>query len=252
VVGQGCAIDPERYLILGIDFAADQTGARAPSTYEQAEALGAALALSGRDYFDLIIGASYGGMVALAFAERAPANVERLVIISAPASPHPYATGIRELQRRIVELGLQNGGPDAALSIARGLAMLSYRTPRELAERFEGGLLSDEALNTSDIGAYLRGRGEVFATVMTPHRFLSLSASIDRHRVTPENVQSQTLLIGATTDQLVPPEQLIELGARLNGSSQLHLIDSLYGHDMFLKEPVEISQAITRFRAGVS
>ena len=247
LVREGGGVDLSRFRIVGLDFAADETGRFAPTSAEQAEAMLAALDAAGIEKAHAIVGASYGGMVALAFAALYPERVERIVAISAPACPHPFATGMRELQRRVVDLGIRNGDSDEALSIARGLAMLSYRTADEFAERFGAGIASGECLQTSEPGEYLRARGDRFRTVMTPQRFLSLSASIDRHKVEPERIEVPTLLIGATSDQLVPPVQLEALHDRLGGASELHLLPCLYGHDMFLKEPEALAALVKPF-----
>jgi homoserine O-acetyltransferase len=236
LVGDGRAVDPARHFVVGLDFAADPSGAAAPTTDEQAQVLLAALDALGRARADVIVGASYGGMVGLALAARAPARVGQLVVISAGAEPHPLATANRELQRRVVALGLQGGQGDEALAIARGMAMLTYRTPDEFAQRFEGGIDDCCPQTASAPGSYLRARGRDFRAVMSPERFLSLSASIDRHRVDPSQVSCPVLLIGADSDQLVPPVQMRSLAARLAGPAELHLLPCLYGHDMFLKE----------------
>ncbi|HEX8194393.1 MAG TPA: alpha/beta fold hydrolase, partial [Allosphingosinicella sp.] len=208
LVGRGEAIDPARHRILGLDFAADHAGRAAPSTADQARILVAALDAVGAARADLVLGASYGGMVALALAERHPDRVARVAAISAPSAPHPAATAQRELQRRVVALGLASGRGGDALAIARGMAMLTYRTPQEFAKRFAGGLPTGDPLDASEAGAYLRARGEAWRGVMTPERFLSLSASIDRHHADPARISCPVLLIGAATDRLVPPVQL--------------------------------------------
>jgi homoserine O-acetyltransferase len=246
LVGAGCAADPARHRILGLDFAADAGGRAAPSTADQARILCAALDALGVESALAIVGASYGGMVALAVGQHHPDRVERLVVISAGARPHPAATAIRELQRRVVALGLAEGNAREALSIARGLAMLTYRTPDEFAGRFAGGLPDERPLGPSEPGLYLRARGDAFADVMTPERFLSLSGSIDRHDVDPTRIACPVLLIGASTDQLVPPAQMEELAAGLP-DARLHLLDCLYGHDMFLKEAGRIGALIAPF-----
>jgi homoserine O-acetyltransferase len=247
LAGPGGAADPGRYRILGLDFIADPAGEAAPSPLDQAIALCAILDAVGVGKAHAVIGASYGGMIALALGQHFPDRVERLVVISADASPHPAATAIRELQRRIVALGLASGNADEALSIARGLAMLSYRTREEFAERFEGGIGGEATSGRSDPGAYLRSRGEAFVAKMTPQRFLSLSASIDRHRVDPARIRVPALLIGADSDQLVPPVQMETLAAALAGPVQLHLLPSLYGHDMFLKDADKVSALVETF-----
>ena len=249
LVGTGRAIDPARHLVVGLDFAADRTGQRAPSTEEQAQVLRAALDAIGVARADAIVGASYGGMVALAFAQLFAERVGKLVVISGGAEPHPAATAARELQRRVVGLGLETGRGDEALAIARGMAMLTYRTSEEFGERFSGGIDEASPLTASAPGGYLRRRGRDFIEVMSPERFLSLSASIDRHAADPNKISCPALLIGATTDQLVPPAQMKSLAASLAGPAELHLRPCLYGHDMFLKEAEAIGALIEPFLA---
>jgi len=250
LVGTGAVLDPTRMRILGLDFAADESGATAPSTAEQAEVLAAALDAAGAEAADLIVGASYGGMVALAFAEAFPGRVRRLALVCAPASPHPASTASRELQRRVVAMGLALGSGAEALSIARGMAMLTYRTPEEFAERFRGGADDPSSLCVSAPGAYLRARGDAYGKVMSPERFLSLSASIDRHRVDPARVPHPTLVIGAESDRLVPPDQLRALAGALP-DARLHFVDSLYGHDMFLKDAPALGRLIAPLLEGL-
>ncbi|GAA4815972.1 homoserine O-succinyltransferase [Sphingosinicella ginsenosidimutans] len=246
LVGPGLAVDPERHLVLGLDFAADESGRIAPTTHDQAEILAAAIEAAGVGAPTSIIGASYGGMIALALAEARPELVDRLVIISAPAAPHPAATAIREIQRRIVALGLETGRGAEAQSIARGLAMTTYRTHEEFAERFAGGIPAADPLSISAPGAYLRARGDAYGEVMSPQRFLSLSGSIDRHRVDPSAIAARTLVLGASSDRLVPPEQSRELAAALP-DAELHILDCLWGHDMFLKDAARLGALIGPF-----
>jgi homoserine O-acetyltransferase len=249
LVGPGCAIDPARHRIMGIDFAADESGQKAPSTDDQAEVLCAALDALGAAKAHAVVGASYGGMVGLSLGRHFPGRVDRLVVISAGARPHASATAIRELQRRIVALGIASGDAREALSIARGLAMTSYRTADEFARRFAGGLADEAALGPSEPGRYLRARGDAFVEMMPPGRFLSLSASIDRHEIEPERIACPVLLIGASSDRLVPPAQMEAL-ARTLPDARLHLLDCLYGHDMFLKEAERIGALVAPFLDG--
>jgi homoserine O-acetyltransferase len=247
LVGEGNTIDPRAVRVLGIDFCADETGKTAPSTRDQAEVVCAALDHLGVKRAHAVIGASYGGMIGLAIAQHFPDRIERLVVISAADTPHPAATAWRELQRRVVALGIESGTKAEALAIARGMGMMSYRTAPEFEKRFEGGLESEDTLGKTQPGEYLRARGEAFQRVMTPERFLSLSASIDRHKTDPEQIRTPTLLIGTETDQLVPGSQMESMAGRLAGPKELHILSSLYGHDMFLKEAERIGGLIKPF-----
>jgi homoserine O-acetyltransferase len=249
LVGSGKAVDPRHFHVIGVDFAADDSGVTAPSTADQARVLAAALHTIGVNRPAIIVGASYGGMVGLALAAAERERVDRLVIVSAGAEPHPASTAARELQRRVVSLGILAGRGDEALAIARGMAMLTYRTPAEFQARFDGGIPSEATLCSSEAGAYLRARGQAFQSIMSPGRFLSLSASIDRHRVDPTSVSVPSLVIGAHGDQLVPPGDLRSLTERLAGKTELHLLDSLFGHDMFLKEAGRVGKIVGPFLA---
>jgi homoserine O-acetyltransferase len=247
LAGDRKAIDPAHCRVLGIEFAADEEGKIAPSPKEQAEIIGLALDAVGVDRVHAIIGASYGAMVALALGQHFPERVERLVIVSAGAEPDPASTAARDIQRRIVALGLETGNGDEALAIARGLAMLTYRSREEFEQRFAGGIEGVETLSPSEPGSYLKARGEAYRAIMSPGRFLSLSASIDRHRVDPREIRAPALLIGSTSDRLVPPSQMESLGRLYGGPSRLQFVSSFFGHDMFLKDVAQFEGHVRAF-----
>ena len=122
VVGPGLALDTQRFRILSFDYlgaSADSTGPRdgAPfptvSAYDQAELLLRLINHLGIASLRAIAGASYGGMVALAFGERFPDRVARLIVISAADRAHPMASAWRVVQRRIVKFAIETGNPGA-------------------------------------------------------------------------------------------------------------------------------------------
>src|SRR5690349_14971718 len=78
--GRGRALDPAKRRVLGVDFLdggenADGTPLRVVTTHDQAAAIVSLLDRLGIRQLDAVIGASYGGMVALALAERWPERV---------------------------------------------------------------------------------------------------------------------------------------------------------------------------------
>ena len=252
IAGPGRPLDLGIRRVLGVDFlnGGDAADGR-PSfvtTHDQAAAIVDLLDALGIDALDAAIGASYGGMVALALAERWPERVRRLVAISAAHAPHPMATALRSVQRGIVELGIATGRAEEAMILARGLAMTTYRTAREFAGRFatEPRPAADErSVPEFDVERYLRRSGERFARVMTPARFLALSLSADLHRVEPEAVLVPTTLIAAQGDTLVPASQMRRLAARLPQLSGFVTLRTRRGHDAFLTETGRLGRSLS-------
>jgi homoserine O-acetyltransferase len=239
IVGHKRAVDTRGFRVLGIDWldggeGRDGRPLRAISTHDQADALAAVLDEHEVQSLHAIVGASYGGMVALAFADRYPTRVEHVVAISAPARAHPMSTALRSIQRRIVELGLETGRGRDAMAIARGLAMTTYRSAEEFGERFEAGR---EPKADNAVEGYLRHHGEKFAAVMSPARFLALSLSADSHCIDPTRIATRATFVAARGDTIVPIAQMDDLAARWAGSSRLIELPARTGHDAFLAEP---------------
>jgi homoserine O-acetyltransferase len=74
--------------------------------------------------------------------------------------------------------------------------------------------------------------------------FLVLSESIDLHRVDATQVRTPATLIAVREDQLVPFADMQALSARLSGPRQLIEINSIFGHDAFLKERAALTPII--------
>jgi homoserine O-acetyltransferase len=257
IAGRGRALDTTKYQLVGCDFIdggrrADGRPERIVRTHDQADAIVAALDEIGIDRVDAVVGASYGGMVALALAERYPRILDRLVIIGAAHEPHPMTTALRSIQRRIVELGIETEREQESLVIARSLAMTTYRSADEFAERFARTPLT---ITDNDavfpVESYLRHHGETFAARWSAERFLALSLSGDLHSVTPRNISTPTLLVAAEGDAIVPRAQMEQLARELGGPCRLVDLPSRNGHDAFLTEPVALG-AILRDELSTS
>lgn len=241
-VGPGRPFDPARCRVLSFDWVGRDGTLDAPiSSADQADALAVILDHLGIERLASIVGASYGAMVGLAFAERHPALVERLVVISGADRADPYAAAWRALQRRVLELG--RDGPEA-VALARQFAMLSYRTPEEFAERFDAAptWVGDRLRCAAE--DYLDAAGSRFAAVFSPIAFRRLSESIDQHRVDPARIRTPATIIAVEQDRLVPLDDLRRLSRELAGPTRLKVLRSIYGHDAFLKEPVQISRLV--------
>ncbi len=262
VVGRGCPLDANRFAILGFDFlggSGDTTGP-APagkafpsiSAFDQAEILHRLMAHLGIARLHAIVGASYGGMVALAFAQRFQAEVGHIVSISAADRAHPMATAWRSIQRAIVRYAAARGDGSEGLKLARALAMATYRSPAEFAARFGGEAERCATGFTFPVESYLFARGDAYAQRYVPEAFVCLSESIDLHRVDPEDIRVPATLIGVLEDQLVPIADMRSLSNRLAAPCTLIELSSLYGHDAFLKEVEALRPVLARALGSTS
>ncbi|WP_425511213.1 homoserine O-succinyltransferase MetX [Pseudomarimonas salicorniae] len=239
--GPGHALDPRRHRLLSFDWVGADGDLDAPiDTADQADAIALALDALGIARLHAFVGASYGGMVALQFAARHPLRVARLAVISAADRPHPFASAFRALQRQVVALGQLQCADELGLSLARQLAMLSYRSPREFGQRFDAPARIEGGRACCAAEDYLQACGQKYVARWSATAFLRLSESIDLHHVDPAAVHAPTSLLAVEGDWLAPPEQLEALAGRLAGAARLQTITSAYGHDAFLKEPQAI------------
>ena len=244
-IGPGRALDTSRARIVGVDFlgsagastgpASSGLGAAFPSvtTLDQARAIARLLDHLGVERARALAGASYGGMVALAFAAAFPERVERLVAISAPHESAAAARAWRHVQRRVLALGARAGDEREGVAVARALAMTTYRCAEDLAARPE-------------LTRWLDARGRAFAERVDAAAYRALSESLDGHRVRPEDVRVPAILAGADSDGLVPIAQLRELRDRLGAPAELVEIRSRFGHDAFLKELDAVAAVLRR------
>ncbi len=256
VAGAGCALDPQHRRLVGMDFLGGDpdTGPEGSvTTHDQARALVSLLDHLGVDHADLV-GASYGGMVALAFAELFPDRVRRLVVLCAAHRSHPMATALRSVQRSLVRFGVESSQPARGLSLARALAMTTYRSAREFDERFSSEALAGEGGGASEgapevrfrfpVEEYLASRGAAFSDQFDSGRYLCLSESTDLHRTCQTRLPDSTLLVSVDSDTLVPPSLVGEL-ASATGAAHATL-SSPFGHDAFLKEVEVVSALLVR------
>jgi homoserine O-acetyltransferase len=243
VVGPGLTIDTTKLEVVSADYVVETDDQSDISTHGQARALIAALDDAGIDRVDTVVGASYGGMVALALASLEPERVRSLVIIGAAHESSASATAHRVLQRKVVELGIHAGASDSALVIARGMAVATYSTPDYLRQRFDSPIAAERL---QAIDAFLSAEGKSFAVNCSPPRFLSLSRSLDLHCVDPCAITCPTTLIAVKQDSLVPLTQVRDLAARIGGPCTVEVIDSASGHDAFLTDPGLIAPIIER------
>jgi homoserine O-acetyltransferase/O-succinyltransferase len=253
MVGAGLGVDARQYRILGIDYigghgnsATPEAGGLFPpiSSYDQANALAEIVRHLGLRSLHAIVGASYGGMVALCFAERYPQLVGHIVVLSAADRSQVLSTAWRSVQRQIVREAIARGDGASGLKLARALAMATYRSNVEFAIRFGAAPKRNADRFRFPIEDYLFARGDDYVQKYRAESFLTLSESLDLHAMDATQVHTPATLIAVREDQLVPFNDMQALSARLNGPRQLIEINSIFGHDAFLKEGAALTPII--------
>jgi homoserine O-acetyltransferase len=242
LVGPGRALDADHLRVLAIDWlTADELAAPSVSSADQADALAALLDALGIVRIEAFVGASYGAMVGLEFGARHAARVGRLVLLAGAHRPHPLATAERAVQRGILRLGLEKNCVDQALSLARQLALTTYRSGAEFAQRFAGRAEYRDGRWRLPVESWLEHNGDRFVQRFDARRYLALSESIDLHHVDPAAVRVPATLIGFASDRLVPLADMCELQQHFGAPATLEVLETPYGHDGFLKEPVRLT-----------
>lgn len=242
LAGPGKALDPGRRRFLTFDYlpGGDDESGWVPTTLDQGEALLAIAQAAGVQQFD-IVSASYGGMVALSLAAAAPEALTRIAVIGAAHCTHPMTAARRAIQRDMVRLGLKTGETREAMIVARALAMTTYRTGAEFDARFTAP--APDSPDAAGVAVYLRSRGEAYADIMPPQRFLALSESMDTHRVDPAAIRRPVRLVAIAEDEIAPLSDMQALRDALP-DCEWRRFSSAYGHDAFLKAPDAVAAAL--------
>lgn len=190
--------------------------------------------------FDLLLGGSLGGMVALELAVQAPERFGVVGAIGCGGRSDAWVRGQVHAERRILESAL----PDAeAISLARRFAMLSFRAPEGLEARF----------GSDGIEAWLDHHGSSLASRFDRARYHGLLGAMASHDLGRERgglvealarLRGPLHILGIGSDRLFTPPLIQELAdaARASGIlGSLQWLESPHGHDAFLLEWDQLS-----------
>jgi len=221
-----------------------------------------------------VLGASMGGMTALAFALIHPERTRGLVSISAAARSLPFAIAIRSLQRELIRSDpeWQTGaypldrGPLMGMRLARKLGMITYRSAEEWAERFGRERASAAAPVTHPFGldfeveSYLEAQASKFAGRFDPNCYLYLSRAMDLFDVADHGGSlergfsrvrlERAMVIGVETDFLFPVEQQEQMAMELKKhvrDVRFQRLASIQGHDAFLVDMDRFRPVLARY-----
>jgi homoserine O-acetyltransferase len=221
------------------------------TTVDQALAQWRLLDALGIEELALTTGGSLGGMVALEVTLARPESVRHVAPIAAPAAIGPLAIAWNHLQLQLIEqLGLEG------LSLARQLAMTTYRSEMDFAERFHGSLESD---GRPSVVSYLDYQGDKLVDRFDPATYRVLVEAMDGHDIARPHggldgalrtlAQAGTRLtgIGIEGDILYGPRQvrsLVDAAGAAGVPARYREIRSTKGHDAFLVEWTQLTQLL--------
>ncbi len=217
-----------------------------------------------------VVGGSIGGMQALQWVVDFPHRVDRCIAIgAAPLSAMGLA--LNHLQRLAIQLdpAFRDGryapgeGPEAGLALARGIAMLSYKSPQLLDERFarrpnrngEDPYRSYDG--RFDVAGYLDHQGDKFIARFDANSYIVLSKAMDTfdlargyesEREALRRISARVLLVGISSDWLFPAADVRDLAKRIRAAG--HACDyaelnSSHGHDGFLADMDQLAPFLT-------
>ncbi|MEZ4647298.1 MAG: homoserine O-acetyltransferase [Candidatus Eisenbacteria bacterium] len=215
-----------------------------------------------------VIGPSMGAMVAWEWAVEGGDFLEQAVAIAAPLRTTAYQIGLNWLQRRGIELDLSGDvlAATAGQMIARGVGMLSYRSPVGMEEKFgrewfqkPGSTLGKRGMY--NVESWLRHHGKRIVKRFDPYTYILFSRAMDLHDVGEgrgglltalDEVSCDVLAVGISSDQLYTPAEVrlgVDMLGHLGKSARYAEIRSPHGHDAFLLETEQLTEILGTERA---
>lgn len=223
--------------------------------------------------FHAVIGGSMGGMHALELAVMRPELVARLGVLAAPAVTTADQIALNTVQLEAIrcDSAFAGGwyydakpgfGPHRGLALARRMALLNYRSPAELNERF-GRSWQSAVSPLSERGkyaveSYLDFHGNKFTRRFDANSYITLVSAMNSHDLGRDRggveaalatIGCPALVLGIESDRLFPisNQELIaqHLGGALVGGDLVRL-ESEFGHDGFLIELETVGQYLNQ------
>jgi homoserine O-acetyltransferase len=280
IVGPGKAIDTDRWFVVAPNMLGGCQGTTGPASLapdgrewgprfpyvtirDQVRAQIAFSDAIGIDRWAAVVGGSMGGMHALEWGIQQPQRVERLAVLAAPPRSSADQIALNSVQAQAVRIDPQfrggeyydvpdGEGPHLGLALARRMALLNYRSPSELNERFERSWQSEISPLGGEgrfaVESYLDFHGNRFTRRFDANSYLRLVDSMNSHDVGRDRggvaralgaITARTLVLGIDSDRLFPvPDQEV-LARHIPGAidgDEPAVITSAFGHDGFLIE----------------
>lgn len=204
-------------------------------------------------------GGSLGGMQVLEWGIMFGDFVEKLIPIGSSAAHSPWAIGLNATQRIAIQNDPKwNDGnysiqPHDGTSLARQIAMISYRSYYSYKERF--GREKQDSGDKFQIESYLDYQGDKIVGRFDANTYLYLTYIMDSHDVGRErggvstalsSIKNETLIVGIDTDALYPADEQRDIAAGIPSAIYREIV-SPHGHDAFLIEFEQLEKILREF-----
>ncbi|NQX34000.1 homoserine O-acetyltransferase [Herbiconiux sp. VKM Ac-2851] len=294
LVGPGLPIDTDRWFVIAPNMLGGCQGTTGPSSMapdgaewgarfpfttivDQVRAQHALSEALGIDRWAAVVGGSMGAMQVLEWAVRYPEAMERIAVIAAPAFSSADQIGLNSVQVQAIRAdpafnggdyydAADGDGPHHGLALARRMALLNYRSPSELNDRFrrswQSGLDPLGGGGRFAVESYLDFHGNKFTRRFDANSYITLVEAMNSHdlgrgragvQAALESVRATALVVGIDSDRLFPvaDQELIarHLPNTLDGDRPV-VIESKFGHDGFLIEFDVVGREIARLLAA--
>jgi homoserine O-acetyltransferase/O-succinyltransferase len=219
-----------------------------------------------------VIGGSLGGMQVLEWGAMYPELVQSLIPIATAAQHSAWCIGLNEVARQAITSDPDwKGGaydvarqPEKGLSLARQIAMISYRSDVSFHARFgrEAKTGSPDAAQFEtllspvfQVESYLRYQGEKLVARFDANTYLYISRAMDLHDLARERgplkgvmagMGMPSLCVGIDSDILYPAHEQRAIASQL-GNARYREIASPHGHDAFLIEYDQLTTFVVEF-----
>ena len=293
LVGPGKVLDTDRYFVVAPNMLGGCQGSTGPASLapdgsewgprfpyltirDQVAAQAALTDLLGIARWALVVGGSMGGMQVLEWGVGYAERVERIAVLAAPPLSSADEIALNSVQAEAIRMdpafrggeyydAEEGEGPHRGLALARRMALLNYRSPTELNDRFErswqSGISPLGGGGRFAVESYLDFHGNKFTRRFDANSYLVLTDAMDSHDVGRDRggvaaalaqVTATALVLGIDSDRLFPVEGQEIIARHLPGNIDGDVpvvIASPFGHDAFLIEDVLVGAEIARLLA---
>jgi homoserine O-acetyltransferase len=224
-----------------------------------------------------VVGGSMGGMQSLEWAVGHPDRLDRVAVLAAPASSRADQIALNSVQIEAVRMdpafadgayyeAADGDGPHRGLALARRMALLNYRSPSELNERFErswqSGITPLGGGGRYAVESYLDFHGNKFTRRFDANSYITLVEAMNSHDIGRDRggvlaalslATAKALVLGIESDRLFPVDNQVLIARHLSGNidgTSATIIDSGFGHDGFLIEDAVVGTHLQRLLAS--